>query len=69
MSTLALGFLIILAVATVTFYLAGDLAVHGSAWARDVCSLSRELCDNPSWGAVATGGTAVIYFILRACRL
>ena len=69
MSTLALGFLIILAVATVTFYIAGDLSVHGSAWARDVCSLSRELCDNPSWGAVATGGMGVIYFVLRAFRL
>ncbi len=69
MSTLALGFLIILAVATVTFYIAGDLSVHGSAWARDVCSLSSALCDNPSWGAVATGGMGVVYFILRACRL
>jgi hypothetical protein len=69
MSTLALGFLILLAVATVTFYIAGDLSIHGSAWARDVCSLSRELCDNPSWGAVATGAMAVIYFILRAFRL
>jgi hypothetical protein len=69
MSTLALGCLILLAVATVTFYLAGDLQIHGSAWARDVCSLSRELCDNPSWGAIATGGMALIYFILRAARL
>jgi hypothetical protein len=69
MSTLALGFLIILGVATASFYIAGDLSAHGSAWARDVCSLSRTLCDNPSWGAVATGGMAVIYFVLRAFRL
>jgi hypothetical protein len=69
MSTLALGFVIILAVATVTFYIAGDLSAHGSAWARDVCSLSAALCDNPSWGAVATGGMGAIYFVLRALRL
>lgn len=69
MSTLALGFLIILAVATVTFYVAGDLYAHGSAWARDVCSMSQALCENPSWGAVATGVVGLIYFILRGLRL
>jgi hypothetical protein len=69
MSTLALGFLIILAVATVTFYVAGDLYAHGSAWARDVCSVSDALCANPLWGAIATGLMGVIYFILRGLHL
>jgi hypothetical protein len=69
MSTLALGLLIILAVTTVTFYVAGDLYSHGSAWARDVCSLSSELCDQPGWSAIATGVVAVIYFVLRSYRL
>ena len=69
MSTLALGFLIILAVATVMFYVAGDLSSHGSAWARDVCSLSEALCENPSWGAIAAGVMGVIYFLLRGFRL
>ncbi len=69
MSTLAHGLLIILAVATCTFYIAGDLYTHGSAWARDVCSLSRDLCDHPTWSALATGVVGVIYLILRAAKL
>jgi hypothetical protein len=69
MSTLALGLLIILAVAACTFYIAGDLYTHGSAWARDVCSLSTQLCDNPAWGAIASGVMAAIYFMLRMARL
>ncbi len=69
MSTLALGLLIILAVTTMTFYIAGDLYAHGSAWARDVCSVSSDLCDHPGWSAVATGVVAVIYFVLRSFRL
>ena len=69
MSTLALGLLIILVVATGTFYVAGDLYGHGSPWASDVCSLSRDLCDHPAWGAIATGIVGIIYLILRAARL
>jgi hypothetical protein len=68
-STLALALLIVLAVATWTFHIAGGLYVHGSPWARDVCSLSQVLCDHPVWGAVATGAVAVLYLILRAFRL
>jgi hypothetical protein len=68
MSTLALGLLLILAVATVTFYVAGGLFGHGSAWARDVCTLAQDLCDHPSWSAVATSGAAVLYFVLRSLR-
>ena len=66
-STLALALLIVLAVATCTFYIAGGL--YGSSWARDVCSLSRELCEHPAWSAAATGAAAVLYLILRAFRL
>ena len=69
MSTLALGLLIVLAVATVTFYVAADIYGHGSAWARDVCSLSRELCEQPVWLAVATAIVAVVYLVLRSFRL
>jgi hypothetical protein len=66
MSTLALGLLVILAVATGTFYVAGDLYGHGSAWARDVCSLSRELCEHPGWSALATAGAGALYLVLRS---
>ena len=58
----------ILAVATCTFYVAGGIYGHGSAWARDVCALSRDLCDHPGWSAAATGGAAALYFVLRSFR-
>ena len=68
MSTLALGLLIVFAVATVTFFVAGGLYGQGSPWARDVCSLSQELCDHPGWSLVATGVVAALYLSLRGLR-
>ena len=69
MSTLALALLVIFAVATCTFYIAGGLYGQGSPWARDVCSLSRTLCDHPAWSLLATGVVGVIYLVLRSLRL
>ena len=68
MSILALGLTIILAVATVTFYVASGMYAHGSPWARDVCSLSQELCDHPIWSALATGVALILYYALRSFR-
>ncbi len=68
MSTLALGILILFGVATAAFYVAG-MHGYGSPWARDVCALSRELCDHPGWGMMATAAIGVVYFALRAFRL
>ena len=69
MSTLALALLLILTVATVTFYVAGGLYASGSIWARDVCSLSPALCDQPTWLAGAAAIVAILYFLLRLLRL
>ena len=68
MSTVALALTILLAVATATFYIAGVYG-GGTPWARDVCSLSRDLCHNPAWIALATGGVGAVYFMLRRLRL
>jgi hypothetical protein len=68
MSALALTLLIILAVATAAFYVAGGIYGQGSPWARDVCSLSQVLCDHPAWLAAATGASAVLYLVLRNLR-
>jgi len=68
MSTLALGFLVVLTVATLTFYVAAGIYGQGSAWARDVCSLASDLCDHPAWAAVATAVMAVVYLVLRSFR-
>jgi hypothetical protein len=66
MAAVALALLVIFAVATVAFYLAGGM--HGSPWARDVCWLSYDLCQNPIWAASATGVMAVIYLVLRRLK-
>ena len=65
MSTIALAILVIFAVATAAFYVAGGV---GGPWARDVCSLSRDLCSNPEWAAVGTGAAAAVYLVLRAFK-
>jgi hypothetical protein len=65
MSAIALAVLVLFAVATAAFYVAGGLS---GPWARDVCLLSRDLCSHPEWGAIATGVVAVIYLILRAAK-
>jgi hypothetical protein len=69
MSTLALALLIFVAVAACTFWIASDLYGHGSPWARDVCGLSRALCDHPLWGVFATAAAAILYLVLRGLRL
>jgi hypothetical protein len=68
MSTVALALTVLLAVATAAFYIAGVYG-GGTPWARDVCSLSRDLCNNPVWSAAATAGMGVVYLLLRSLRL
>jgi hypothetical protein len=65
MSSLALGLLIILVVATGVFYVAGMQVGHGMPWAIDLCSNVRSLCDHFEWTAIAAGVTAAIYLLLR----
>ena len=67
MLAIALVLLVVLAVATAAFYIAGVYG-GGSPWARDVCWLACELCNNPIWIAVATAATAVIYLLLRGLK-
>jgi hypothetical protein len=68
MSMVALALLVVLAVATATFYIAGVYG-GGAPWARDVCSFSRDLCHNPTWIALATAAMAGIYIVLRMFRM
>jgi hypothetical protein len=63
MSTVALVLLVVLALATAVFYVASGL--HASPWARDVCWISYDLCQQPIWLAIATGVMAVVYLLLR----
>ena len=68
MSMVALALLVALAIATATFYIAGVYG-GGAPWARDVCWLSRDLCNNPMWLVLATAATAGLYLVLRMFRM
>jgi hypothetical protein len=68
MSNLALALLVALALATCTFYIAGSIYGQGTPWAKDVCSLSRALCEHPAWSLMATGIVGVLYLLLRGLR-
>jgi hypothetical protein len=61
---MALALMVLLAIATATFYIAGVYG-GGLPWARDVCSLSRDLCHDPTLLAAATAASAVLYLLLR----
>jgi hypothetical protein len=65
MSTLALAVLIVLAIATATFYVAGSTYGHGAPWAADVCYGAAAFCRHPEWTAYATAAVALIYVLLR----
>jgi hypothetical protein len=69
MAKLALALLALSATIACTFWIAGGLYGHGSAWARDICSMSPALCAEPFWGAVVTGAIGLVYLMLRALRL
>ncbi len=69
MSTLTLVLLIVSVIATATFYVAGDLSMHGSRWAMDVCGSAGTLCDHPLWAAIASAAIAALYAVLRLADL
>ena len=46
--------------AACAFYLAADQMSYGTAWASDVCSLSKMFCHNPEYVAYAAGGVLII---------
>ena len=68
MSNLALALLVFLALATCTFYIAGSIYGQVTPWAKDVCALSRTLCEHPAWSLMATGIVGVLYLLLRGLR-
>jgi hypothetical protein len=68
MSALAAALLVLLLVATGSFYVAGGMTAT-SPWARDVCGFWPDLCDHPAYSAIATGTVAVVYLALRSLKL
>lgn len=68
MATVARALFAVLLVVTATFYVAGTHGA-GAPWARDVCSISHELCGNPGWLMLATAVTGGVFLVLRALKL
>jgi hypothetical protein len=68
MSMVALALTVVLAITAATFYIAGVYG-GGLPWARDVCSLSQDLCHDPTWMVLATAALAVLYLLLRMVKL
>jgi hypothetical protein len=68
MSMVALALTVVLAITAATFYIAGVYG-GGLPWARDVCSLSQDLCHDPAWIALATAASAMLYLVLRMFKL
>jgi hypothetical protein len=53
-------FALLLGGAAFAFYLAADQLSYGTAWASNVCSLSKTFCHDPEYLAYAAGGMLVI---------
>jgi hypothetical protein len=66
MSSLLFSVFLILVVAAMTFYFAGDLAGHGSPVAADICASGRILCQHPEYVALAALGAGILWFSQRA---
>ena len=66
MSSLLFKVFLILVVAAMTFYFAGDLAGHGIPVAADICASGGVLCQHPEYVAVAALGAGILWFSQRA---
>ena len=66
MSSLLFKVFLILVVAAMTFYFAGDLAGHGSPVAADICASGGVLCQHPEYVALAALGAGILWFSQRA---
>jgi hypothetical protein len=65
MATLILFLAILFAGASLVFYSAGNMAGHGSAWASEICSATRLLCDVPQLAAVAAAGFGGLWIVVK----
>jgi hypothetical protein len=65
MQTFILFLAILFAGAAMLFYAAGDMAGHGSAWASDLCSAARLLCESPQLAVVAATGLGGLWIVTK----
>jgi hypothetical protein len=62
---------IIIALAGIVFFAAGQLADEGPEWAANVCSAGQSLCDNPQYlffVAIALVGLGIVVKIVSVIR-
>lgn len=64
MSSLTFGIFFTLVMATITFYVAPDLANHGNVVAQDICKSGAMLCRHPEYLAVAASGAGLLWLTM-----
>src|SRR5262245_35018954 len=68
-SSVALGLVILLAVATALFAYAGMQGADGAPWARDVCERAGNFCMHPEWTIAAAAVMTVVYLAVKGMEL
>jgi hypothetical protein len=65
MANFILFLVMLFGIAGIMFYAASDMDGHGSAWASDVCSVARPLCDSPQIVAIAAAGLVGLWIVTK----
>jgi len=65
MTSLILFLAVLFGAAGIVFYTASEMAIHGTAWAIDVCSVGRAFCDNPQITAIAEAALIGLWVVAK----
>jgi len=65
MSSLMFGLFFVLLVASIAFYFAAALAIHGNIVAGSICLAGAAFCQHPEYLVFAAAGAAVLWFTTR----
>jgi len=68
-SFFALGFLLLLVVASAIFYVAGLELADETPWAVEVCDRARNFCQHPEWSAIPAVLMGVVFLAVKGMEL
>jgi hypothetical protein len=68
-SSLAVGLLFLLVVATAVFYVAGLQIDDGTPWALKVCDNAKNLCDHPEMSGIPAVLMTIVYCTVKGMEL
>lgn len=64
MASLMFGIFFILVVATGGFYIAAEMAIHGSSVAAGICRVGRSFCESPEYTGLAAAAAISLWLML-----